>query len=61
MTFIATYKIGELMIDVMFKPFLIDIGFTPSQIGLYIGTFGMAASLTGSFFGGIISAKFPLM
>ncbi len=58
--FIASYKLGEIMIDIMFKPFLIDNGFTASQIGLWVGTYGMAASLTGSFIGGVLSAKLSL-
>ena len=61
MMMIATYKTGEVMIDVMFKPFLLDNGFTPSQIGLYIGTIGMAASVAGSFTGGMAGTRFPLM
>ena len=55
--FIATYKTGELMIDVMFKPFLVDCGFTPSAIGLWVGTYGMAASIAGSFTGGVLSKR----
>ena len=58
--FIATYKFGELMIDVMFKPFLVDSGFTASQIGLWVGTYGMAASLLGSICGGALSSRLPL-
>ncbi|MCU0822872.1 MAG: MFS transporter [Spirochaetes bacterium] len=58
--FIATYKFGELMIDVMFKPFLVDSGFSASQIGLWVGTYGMAASLLGSICGGALSARIPL-
>ncbi len=59
-TFVASYKLGEIMIDVMFKPFLIDCGFTASQIGLWVGTYGMAASLTGSFVGGLLSLRLSL-
>lgn len=55
--FIATYKFGEVMVDAMFKPFLVDRGFSPSQIGLWLGTYGMAASLTGSLFGGYLSSR----
>lgn len=58
--FIAGYKLGESMIDIMFKPFLIDNGFSPSQIGLWIGTYGMAASLAGSFLGGVLSARLSI-
>ena len=56
--FIATYKLGESMIDVMFKPFLIDSGFTASQIGLWVGAYGMAASLAGSFAGGFLASGY---
>jgi len=55
--FIATYKMGEIMIDMMFKPFLFDIGFMPSQIGLWTGTYGMAASIAGSLSGGFLVSK----
>lgn len=59
--FIATYKTGESMIDAMFKPFLMDNGFTAQQIGLWIGTWGMAASLIGSVAGGWLAMRMPLM
>ncbi len=58
--FIAFYKLGEYMIDIMFKPFLIDAGYSPSQIGLWVGTWGMGASLTGSFAGGFLASKISL-
>lgn len=57
MAFIATYKTGEVMIDAMFKPFLVDSGFSAAQIGLWLGTYGMAASLAGSLFGGYCSSR----
>lgn len=55
--FIATYKLGEVMIDAMFKPFLVDSGFTPQTIGLWMGTYGMAASIGGSLAGGLLSSR----
>jgi PAT family beta-lactamase induction signal transducer AmpG len=58
---IATYKMGESFIDVMYKPFLIDQGITASQIGLWIGTWGMAASLFGSVLGGLVAMRFSLL
>lgn len=58
---IATYKLGEVMIDVMFKPFLVDSGFSPSQIGLWLGTWGMAASLAGSLSGGFLVKKIGVL
>ena len=55
--FILFYKSGEVMIDVMFKPFVIDSGFSASGTGLWIGTYGMAASICGSLAGGVLSSK----
>ncbi|HZH04909.1 MAG TPA: MFS transporter, partial [Myxococcaceae bacterium] len=54
---IATYKVGESMADAMFKPFLVDTGIRPAQIGLWLGTYGMAASLAGSVVGGWAAAR----
>jgi len=61
LVFLATYKTGEAMIDMMFKPFLVDCGFTAHQIGLWVGTWGMSASLLGSVFGGWLAMRLPLV
>lgn len=58
--FIAFYKFGEIMIDVMYKPFLIDSGISGSDIGLWVGTYGMAASIAGSAAGGLLASKLPV-
>ncbi|MEZ4256176.1 MAG: MFS transporter [Polyangiales bacterium] len=55
--FITTYKFGESMSDQMFKPFLVDMRFSPEQIGLWVGTWGMVFSLTGSFLGGVLASR----
>lgn len=59
--FVATYKLGEQLVDSMFKPFLLDVGFTGSQVGLWVSTFGMAASLTGSFCGGLLASRWQFV
>ncbi len=56
---VATYKVGESMIDAMFKPFLLDAGFTASELGLWLGTWGMGASLLGSAAGGAMAFRWP--
>ncbi len=61
LVFLATYKTGEAMIDMMFKPFLVDCGFGAQQIGLWVGTWGMAASLLGSVFGGWLATRLPIV
>lgn len=57
---VGTYELGETMVDVMFKPFLVDAGFTRSQLGLWLGTWGMGASIAGSVVGGVVAARFGL-
>ena len=49
---ITTYKLGESMADRMFGPFLLDKGFRFEDVGLWLGTYGMVASLSGSFLAG---------
>ena len=58
---VATYKTGEYLIGVMFKPFLVDAGYALSQIGLWVGTYGMLASLAGSALAGELSRKLSLV
>ena len=49
---IMTYKTGESIIDVMFKPFLLDSGWSGANVGWYSGVYGMGFSLLGSVMGG---------
>lgn len=59
--FIATYKFGESLSDVLYKVFLVQEGISPAQIGLWVGTWGMAASLLGSTAGGLLATRMPLL
>jgi len=59
--FIGTYKMGEYMADTMFKPFLVDAGFGREQIGLWVGTWGMLFGILGSFSGGMLASRWPLL
>ncbi|MFO7567721.1 MAG: MFS transporter [Enhygromyxa sp.] len=55
---VATYKTGESIADGMFEPFLIrHAQWTESEVGLVIGTWGMAFSLAGSFLGGWLAHR----
>jgi MFS family permease len=59
--FVGTYKLGETMADVMFKPFLVDHGFGAQQIGLWVGTWGMLFSIAGSVAGGFLAGRVSLL
>ena len=57
---VISYKMGESMADGMWKPLLLDRGFSSSQIGLWAGTFGMLFSLLGSSAAGLLAKRAPL-
>jgi hypothetical protein len=61
LVFVATYKIGESMADVMFKPFLVDAGFDRGDIGLWVGTWGMVFSIAGSVAGGWLASRISML
>jgi MFS transporter, PAT family, beta-lactamase induction signal transducer AmpG len=58
--FIGTYKMGESILDTMLKPLLVDRGFSVSDLGLWLGTYGMVASLLGSLAGGALATRVSL-
>ena len=60
LVFIGTYKLGETMSDVLYKLFLVDSGIRPEQIGLWVGTWGQAASIAGSALAGLLASRVPL-
>jgi MFS transporter, PAT family, beta-lactamase induction signal transducer AmpG len=47
------YKAGTYLATGMLRPFLSDAGFTISQIGKMLGTFGFVAGLLGALGGGL--------
>ncbi len=54
---IVGYKMGESLIEPLWSPFLIDHGLTRGEIGLYVGTYGMIASIAGSLVGGALASR----
>jgi MFS transporter, PAT family, beta-lactamase induction signal transducer AmpG len=58
---VLSYKSGESLADAMWKPMLLDRGFSSAQIGLWAGTFGLLASLLGSAGSGLWLRHTPLV
>ncbi len=50
--FILLYKIGDTMAAAMTTPFVLDIGFTKSELATIVKVFGMIATITGGLVGG---------
>ena len=61
LVFIASYKFGESMGDSLFRPFLVDAGFSRGEIGLWMNTYGTIGSLAGSTLGGVLAVRVGLM
>ena len=51
---VFSYKIGEAVSDNMFKPYLLDQGFSKAQILMWTGVYGMGFSTAGSLAGGFV-------
>lgn len=52
LAFVILYKLGDAFMGIMFNPFLLDIGFTKSQIAAVVKIYGLIATLLGTFAGG---------
>ncbi|MEZ4252672.1 MAG: MFS transporter [Polyangiales bacterium] len=57
---VATYKTGESVIDPMFSMFLVDAGYERETLGLWLGGYGMGASVAGSVLGGVLATRMAL-
>lgn len=57
---VVTYKMGESLVEPIWSPFLRDHGLSRETIGLYVGTFGMVASIAGSLLGGVLATRVAL-
>ncbi|MEY4764300.1 MAG: hypothetical protein RI907_973 [Pseudomonadota bacterium] len=52
LVFILTFKLGDAAMGFMVKPFWVDAGFTPGQIGLVSVNVGLGLSIAGGLAGG---------
>lgn len=56
---VATYKLGETLADALFGVWLTRAHSIPKEtVALWLGGWGMGASLLGSFFGGYLATRF---
>ena len=52
LAFIAVYKLGDALISNMTTPFLLETGFTQTEIGVVQGVMGLTATIVGALAGG---------
>ena len=57
LAFILLYKIGDTMASAMTTPFYLDLGFSMTQIGTIVKTFGAGAIIAGGLIGGVLMIR----
>jgi MFS transporter, PAT family, beta-lactamase induction signal transducer AmpG len=57
LAFILFYKIGDQMASSMTTPFILELGFTKTELAAVAKTFGMIAWICGSFLGGLLMTR----
>ncbi|WP_408096302.1 AmpG family muropeptide MFS transporter [Peredibacter sp. HCB2-198] len=55
--FILMYKVGDSMASNMTTPFILDIGYSKTDIGTVAKTFGMVATILGGILGGTMMLR----
>ena len=55
--FILIYRLGNVIAGAMTTPFLLDIGFTRSDVGMVNKVFGLISTIVGTLVGGSIVSK----
>ncbi len=55
--FILIYKLGNVIAGAMTTPFLLDIGFTRSDVGMVNKVFGLVSTIVGTLIGGGIVSR----
>jgi MFS transporter, PAT family, beta-lactamase induction signal transducer AmpG len=60
LAFILLYKLGDLAIGPMIKPFWLDRGLTTHEIGLITGLVGVLAAVVGGLAGGVFITRYGI-
>lgn len=58
--FILLYKVGDSMASNMTTPFILQIGYSKTDIATVAKTFGMAATMLGGLIGGVMMLRFNM-
>lgn len=52
--FVVLFKLADAFLGVMFNPFLLEIGFTKTDIAMIVKFYGLIATIAGAFVGGAL-------
>jgi PAT family beta-lactamase induction signal transducer AmpG len=56
--FVILFKLGDAFLGVMFNPFLLELGFTKTDIAAIVKLYGLLATIGGSFLGGWLVSRY---
>ncbi len=60
LVFVVLYKLGDAFMGTMFNPFLLDLGFSKTEIAQVVKLYGLIATLLGAFAGGALVARWGM-
>ncbi len=60
MLFVLTFKLGDMALGPMVRPFWVDRLFSPVQIGAVPGTLGVIGTILGALLGGALTARWGI-
>jgi PAT family beta-lactamase induction signal transducer AmpG len=58
---IATYRISDIVLGVMSNPFYRDMGYTKPEVAWVSGVYGVALTLVGATFGGVLALRLGML
>lgn len=60
LAFVVLFKWGVYLVQTMSTPFLLELGFSQSQVGTVLGGAGLVATIAGTAAGGAVMTKLPV-
>lgn len=60
LAFVILYKLGDAFMGIMFNPFLLDLGFSKTEIAQIVKVYGLAATILGTFIGGWLVSRWGM-
>jgi PAT family beta-lactamase induction signal transducer AmpG len=60
LAFVILYKLSDNLTQALTRPFLVQIGFSPADVGVVTGTIALVATLVGTFLGGLLTNSLGL-
>jgi PAT family beta-lactamase induction signal transducer AmpG len=60
LAFVVLYKLSDNLTQALTRPFLVQVGFDATDVGVVTGTISLVATLVGTFLGGLLTNSLGL-